>query len=180
MVLNPLRPPDPTSHRVYGMRRGTAHAPLPPWRTFVGEGRPRPLPSRFVWTLAGPSLLQLCRVQRGLLAQTTICRGDSPRTLWGASFVWPQFRFFPLSGGPWGPVGVRLPVPGRCTGLDRTGTDKGWYSRHSQLQGRQFLTAALGVEFRGWAAAGSFSCTAARCNLSKDGALVGCPPRTGK
>jgi hypothetical protein len=31
----------------YGMRRGTAHAPQPPWRTLVGEGRPGPLSISF-------------------------------------------------------------------------------------------------------------------------------------
>ena len=97
----------------------------------------------------------LCHVQRGLLAQTTRNRGDSPRTLWGASSVWPQFRFFPFRAalGAGGGGGTRFQAGARV--LDRTGPDKGWYSRHSQPQGQQFNCSPWG-EFRGWAAAGFF------------------------
>jgi hypothetical protein len=58
-------------------------------------------------------------------------------------------------------------------GLDRTCQDKGWYSRHCQLQGLQFHCSAWG-EFRGWAAAGFIlSCdgrTGHASQLLQDGA----------
>jgi hypothetical protein len=50
-------------------------------------------------------LLQLCRVQRGLLAQTTILRGDSPRTLWGASCCLAAVSFLSPFGRPLGAGG---------------------------------------------------------------------------
>ena len=55
--------------------------------------------------------------------------GDSPRTLWGASSVWPQFRFFPFRAalGAGGGGGARFQAGARV--LDRTGPDKGRYSK---------------------------------------------------
>ena len=63
-------------------------------------------------------------------------------SLFGRSFVSFPFRVA-LSG--LGGGGSRFQAGARV--LDRTGTDKGWYSRHSQPQGRRLSTAALGGSF---------------------------------
>ena len=104
-------------------------------------------------------VLQLCRVQRGLLAQTTILRGDSPRTLWGASCCLAAVSFLSPFGRPLGAgggggsrfqAGARvLTAPARI----RDGTQG-----IANLKGGSLLTAAFGGSFGAGPRQGSFSC----------------------
>ena len=129
------------------MGRGPAHAPQPPWRNPEGEkGRAigAPMSAQAPDRTFSPSAVP-CTVR--FVAQTTRSRGDSPRTSGGrvclaavsflSPFGWPSWA--------WGWRGSRFQAGARV--LDRTGTDKGWYSRHSQPQGRQFGTVGLGGSF---------------------------------
>ena len=70
-------------------------------------------------------LAVLCTAR--FVAQTTKIGGTRPGRR-GGEFVWPQFRFFP--GWPNLAVGEEAPGSRPVHGSsDRTGTDKGWYSK---------------------------------------------------
>ena len=77
----------------------------------------------------------------------------------GGEFVWPQFRFFPFSGGPWGPVGVEAPgsrpVHGSLTAPARI---RDGTQGIANLKGGSLLTAALGGSFGAGPRQVSFSC----------------------
>ena len=131
---------------------------MPPSRQggrFLGEVQPGPY-YRFTcpdlgWTLS----LMVCRCTARFVAQTTKCKGGLAPDVVGGERCLAAVSFLSLSGGPgglWG-GGSRFQAGARV--LDRTGTDKGWYSRYSQPQGQQCNCSPWG-EFRGWAAAGSF------------------------
>ena len=100
-----------------------------PWAHFVGQlGRGHFGVSGHNWIVVAGSaffLAVLCTV-RFVGPNYKNQEGLAPDVV-GASVVWPQFRFFP--GRPklaWG-RGPRFQAGARV--LDRTGTDKGWYSK---------------------------------------------------
>ena len=188
-------------NRLYGMRRGSAHAPQPPWRRrylLRDEAGNRPCPpaakadtlrrmnsqglitgSRFFdlgWTLALCCCAMYSEVCWPKLQETG---GTRPGRCGGRAVFGRSFVSFPF-GRPWGPVGVEAPgsrpVHGSWTAPARI---RDGTQGIANLKGSS-STAALGGSFGAGPRQVSFSCVAARLNLSKDGALLGCPPRAGK
>ena len=142
-ILGPPRRASP----FYGMRRGSR--PCPPAAfadgatgkgTCVVRVRPAFGPRQCPSPIAVP-----CTVRFG--GPNYKNWGVLAPDVGGASLSGRSFVSFPFwvaivglgGGGPRFQAGARV--------LDRTGTDKGWYSRHSQTQGRRLSTAALGSSF---------------------------------
>ena len=132
------------------------------------------------WTLAGhcPLLVMPCTARFGG-PNYKRQGGTRPGRCGGRAVFGRSFVSFPF-GRPCGPVGVEAPGSRPVHGS--------WTAPARIRDGTQGIanfkgsssTAAFGESFGAGPRQVSFSCMAARLNLSKDGALVGCPPRTGK